>query len=393
MSLVRTLVVADETPWPRDTGYRQRLSGVLDGLAAAGPVSWVTFTPDPAAVPAPPPGLVADADAVPAPWLPRAARLLRAAAGPGPRWVAGRDWAPARAALPGLLARAPYDLVWFAHLEGWAGLGDLVPGPQVVDLDNLMSVVMRRRASTAARVARPVMALDAARWARLEERAARGAARLVVCSDVDAQRLGGRAVVVPNGYAPSGPVPARRPVAPPVLLLVASFDYPPNADAASWFARDVLPLVRRTVPDARLRLVGRTGGAHDVTELAGLAGVEVVGRVDDVAPELAGATAVVAPLLSGGGTRIKVLEAFAYGVPVAATSVGAEGLDAVPGRHLLVGDDPGSLARACVTLLTDPGTGERLAAEAARLHHDRFRWEAVVPTVTRLAQDVAGSRG
>jgi glycosyltransferase involved in cell wall biosynthesis len=105
-------------------------------------------------------------------------------------------------------------------------------------------------------------------------------------------------------------------------------------------------------------------------------------------PELARATAAVVPVRFGGGTRVKILEAFAHCVPVVTTTVGCEGIEVEPGRHLLIGDDAATFADACTRLLGDPALRARLAADGATLFEDRYRAERVRDTDAALASSV-----
>ena len=114
--------------------------------------------------------------------------------------------------------------------------------------------------------------------------------------------------------------------------------------------------------------------------------VSVVGRVPDMAAELAGVDLVVVPVRYGSGTRVKILEAFAQRIPVVSTSVGAEGIGAVDGVHLLVGDDAPALAEACVRLLTEPALRRSVADAAHHLFEERFCSDVVEGAVARLAR-------
>ncbi len=166
----------------------------------------------------------------------------------------------------------------------------------------------------------------------------------------------------------------------PHLALVGHMDYWPNADAAIWFARDILPLIRARHPDAVFAVVGANPGPN-VLALAKLPGVLVTGKVPDVRPYVAHAAAAVVPLRIARGIQNKVLEAMALGRPVVATPQAHEGVRAVPGRDLLVADTPASLAAAAIAVLdgAHPGlgaagrhaveTGYTWPASLARLDH------------------------
>src|SRR5262249_21666824 len=134
------------------------------------------------------------------------------------------------------------------------------------------------------------------------------------------------------------------------MLFVGHFGHPPNVDAVRFLVHDVLPRLGRRV---RLRIVGR-GVSPEVAALARPGTVEVVGTVPDVRPHLAAAAIVVAPVRFGTGMRGKVLEALAMGRPVVTTSVGAEGLGAVSGQHLVIADGAADVSAGVRRLLDDP---------------------------------------
>ena len=119
--------------------------------------------------------------------------------------------------------------------------------------------------------------------------------------------------------------------------------------------------------------------------------MEVVGPVDDVAAELAASDVFVAPLRAGSGVRVKLLEAFAHGIPVVATSVAAEGLEVVDGVHLAIADDAGSFAAATIALLEDPARRTRYAIAARRHVEERYDWRAICGQFESMLAGVAGT--
>jgi glycosyltransferase involved in cell wall biosynthesis len=143
----------------------------------------------------------------------------------------------------------------------------------------------------------------------------------------------------------------------------------------AYFLSEIFPLVRARVPQTRLRVTGRTQGV-DLARLP-LDGVELTGYVDDVRPVVAGSMAAVTPLRLGGGTRLKILEAMALGVPVVSTPKGVEGLDVQPGEHLLLGRTPAEFAEAVVRVLQDPALRQALAAQAVTHVRQRYDWEKI----------------
>ena len=404
---MRVLVAADEHPWPARSGYRQRLHWVLRTLAGHGRVDLLVARARPPVDPSDPPpdvplGRIEVVTAGRVTCSPPT-RALRWVTGARPRSLTGRDWSAARMTAVEWAGHG-YDVVWFSHSPLYLALKDLLPPPHVVDLDNLESSLLRHRrmrldptSSHSSRAPREVAragadALDERRWRRLESQIARTAAVTVVCSELDRRRLAHpRVRVLPNGYELS-PVtggtlgrPAAAEAGGEVLLFVGLQTYEPNRDAATFFAREVLPLVRARRPTARFRVVGRHGPAA-VAQLRGLPGVELVGEVPDIATELAAASISVVPIRFGGGTRIKVLEAFAHGVPVVSTTVGCEGLDVVDGVHLRVADGPEAFAAACCEMLEHRDRRTAMSAEAHALWDRRHRWTAVAPAVGEIIE-------
>jgi glycosyltransferase involved in cell wall biosynthesis len=173
------------------------------------------------------------------------------------------------------------------------------------------------------------------------------------------------------------------------LIFTGAFTYHANYEAASWFVNEVYPHVKVQYPAARLTITGDHAGlpfppAPDVT---------LTGFVADVRPLIAGAWAAIVPMRQGGGTRLKILEAMALGVPVIATSKGAEGLDAEPGRHLLVADEPAEFAETVVQLLRSPARRQSLVEEALHLVARRYDWQVVAPQFLALIDRVMSPRG
>jgi glycosyltransferase involved in cell wall biosynthesis len=165
------------------------------------------------------------------------------------------------------------------------------------------------------------------------------------------------------------------PAEPGRIATTGDYAWPPTADGLRFLVHDVFPRVRAVVRDARLSVIGRDppdlggGGSPD--------GVDVLGRVPDVRPEILRSALFVAPTRIGSGVRVKTLEALALGRPVVATSVGCSGIDVRPGEHLLVADDPDALAGHIVALLRDPERAARLGAAAAARVAERHAWSAL----------------
>jgi glycosyltransferase involved in cell wall biosynthesis len=244
---------------------------------------------------------------------------------------------------------------------------------------NLTDALLERQAETESGPRRLWRRRDA-RLARAEvDRSIGRVSQAFACSTDDAGEITRRwdvpCAVVPNGADVEhlASVAEDRQVAGR-LLFTGTMSYPPNAQAARWLVERVLPAIRARRPDVTLTIVGRDPPAA-VRQLAG-AGVTVTGRVPDLASHFAGAAVVVAPLLSGSGTKLKVLEAMAAGRPVVATTVGAEGIEARDGEHLRVADAPEEFAAAVAALLDDRAEAARIARNGRELVAGRYGWPA-----------------
>jgi glycosyltransferase involved in cell wall biosynthesis len=215
--------------------------------------------------------------------------------------------------------------------------------------------------------------------------------RVLLSSRLDARRLGApNAEVVVNTIPRPGDPVGKGAVGDPIeLLFQATFDYEPNVDGALWLASEVAPLIRSEIPGARIRLVGHETAA--VTALDHPPEVSVVGRVPSMEPELARADLIVVPIRFGSGTRLKILEAFAHRVPVVSTSIGAEGIDAEDGVHLLIADSPAEFAAACKLLCSMPPLRQRLVDAAEQLYLQRYTTSSATARVHELARELVPS--
>jgi polysaccharide biosynthesis protein PslH len=211
------------------------------------------------------------------------------------------------------------------------------------------------------------------------------AALRAVCPELDVRP-------VPNGVdlEPLHGPPVRQRAAR--LLFHGVLSYAPNVTAAGFLCRDVLPLVRREIPGARLSLVGRQPSPA-VAELADLPGVEVTGEVPSLEPAMSAARVYVCPMLSGTGIKNKLLEAFAYGLPSVATPLALQGLDVVAGRDVLVGEDAHELAAHVLSLLRDDDLAERVGAAGRRYVDANHHWDAVARRYLSLYVEAIAQHG
>ena len=291
---------------------------------------------------------------------------------------------PQMRALDRCLDRAPDAIV--AHR-----LGSMAPllmsrrtlPPIFFDLDDVEHVKAYRfgwRAGDVRRRLRFLTSVPALLWS--ETRAIERSYQTFVSSEVDRRRfarlgLGDKLRVVPN--AVTIPPVATLPVEP-TLLFLGTYIYQPNIEAAEWLLSEIWPRIIRAVPSARLLI----GGPHPerIPSYRTLsAGVEFLGFVEDLGELYRRSRVVCCPIRSGAGTRIKIIEAAAFGRPVVATTIGNEGLDLRDGEEVLLRDGTRGFAEACVQLLTDTELCERLAGAARLAIRRRYDRASVVATI------------
>jgi glycosyltransferase involved in cell wall biosynthesis len=225
--------------------------------------------------------------------------------------------------------------------------------------------------------------LQAKRMFDYEQYVCRTAAGIVAVSQADAELMrsmfGVPAVTaVPTGVDIDYFAPRPADVCTADLIFIGSMDWMPNSDGVLYFAREVLPLIRKRRPGCTVAIVGR----NPTSEITALAGqdtrIGVTGTVPDVRPYLWGSSISIVPLRIGGGTRLKIYEAMAASVPVVSTTIGAEGLDVQSPEHIRLADTPQEFADACLDLLSDERERIRMAQAASELVASRFSWDHVV---------------
>jgi len=219
---------------------------------------------------------------------------------------------------------------------------------------------------------------------RYEAMVCRQAEEVIVCSPADADALvrlvpGLKPIVVPNGvdtqrYRPGIVSPA--PLGTQALVFTGKMDFRPNVDAVLWFCSKVLPIIRQACPAAHFYIVGRDPHPR-LAPLAHMPGVTVTGFVEDARPYIAAAAVYVVPLLTGGGTRLKVLEAMAMGKAVVSTTLGCEGIHAAPGGDIVLADKADDFAMQVLALLGDQARCDELGRAARTFVEHHFDWQTV----------------
>jgi glycosyltransferase involved in cell wall biosynthesis len=395
------LAITSQAPWPLDTGGHLRTYHVMRQLAGRFslrllvPVVEISSAAQDALKSA-----AIDARFVQVGREGKAGQLanvLAAAVRSVPYVLYSRhDRSELRRALAEELGRRAWDVIYCDHLDSFVYVDDAPKQRVVGDLHNVYSLLARRTADEQGNpIVRAYLKREARLLDRMERRAARIADLLMTVSQQEQDHFRGigarRVEIVPNGvdvdrYA-ALPAAARR--GTPLVLYIGTMSWRSNAAAAIHLATSVMPAIRERIPDARLRIVGRDP-LPEVRELARDPHVDVTGTVPDVIPHLAEAHALAVPLESGGGTRLKILEAFAAGLPVVSTPVGAEGIDAVPNRDVIVTERAG-FADALASLLADPARAIALATAARAVVRAQYDWSAVGARAARAIENVTAS--
>ena len=184
-----------------------------------------------------------------------------------------------------------------------------------------------------------------------------------------------------------------RPDGRPGIVFTGSMDWLPNEDAIRWFTNEILPLVRRQVPDVSLTVVGRNPSSSLVEVGERDPSVVVTGRVPDVRPYMEHAQVYIVPIRIGGGTRLKIYEAMAMELPVVSTTIGAEGLPVSDGDEIVLRDEPVAFADAVVKLLKDKVAAKELGSRAAVTVREKYSWEKVADDFAVFCEKAVEQRG
>lgn len=395
MTKPTALVLAPEAPYPLTGGGSQRTASLLEYLAARFDVHAIFFRqpgdPDPAR--AVPPGKLAHAAVIDLPYhsTSKLARYSRNVS----RYVRNAPPLMDRfAGFPGDIGRAigngQYDLAILEHfwIAPYAQLIRPHARRLILDLHNIESTWYDSVASASG----PFEAIALRRFATasvaLERKWLPMFDAILVTSELDAALVRSaapkaRTVVYPNALQPI-PVPQRSEA--DEIAFSGNLEYAPNIGAVRFFADRIWPTLREGWPSVQWRIVGKNSQA--VAHLVqGDSRISLTGPIDDPIAELSRARVAVVPLLAGSGTRVKIIEAWAAGTPVVSTSIGAAGLDARNGEHLLIADQPEQFADAVSRLLASEAERALIGAAGRNLYEQRYTW----PVAWQSLENILGN--
>jgi sugar transferase (PEP-CTERM/EpsH1 system associated) len=409
------LQLAPRVCWPLDTGAKLRNYHLGRVLSEHASVSLLAFIHEgePAAIPHNPYEQIITVRRDPSYTL---TKILRGAIGSTPLPLLNYTTDPMRQALERILLENDFDIVQVEsiHLMGYLPILRAARSqPMVIcDWHNIESELISRYGEREGKMLRRVYARRTTKLLRLfEERALSEFDAHVTVSERDAERLRNlnsqaRIFVIENGVdaahysdeqlatahmtSRARPASSQAPI-PNRIVFVGSMDYHANIDGAVSFAREVWPRLREKRPDLSLTIVGKDP-SPEVRQLSSIPGIEVTGTVDDVRPYYSEAMAAIVPLKVGGGSRLKILEAMAAGVPVVSTTLGAEGLEVRHDENILIADTNEKMIGAIVSLVENQSQRNKVSDAARTLVSNRYDWATVGASLFQCYLDLLSAR-
>ena len=286
------------------------------------------------------------------------------------------------------LKQESYDVIMCDFLLTAAVIPWDVPCPKIIFTHNVEAVIWRRHYEVSRN---PVWKIISWREYRtmenMERRYLRQADHILTVSEADKQTFSefldpSRITVIQTGvdtdyFRPSCEQTEPSTEEPNSMVFTGSMDWLPNEDGIFYFAEQILPMVRKEIPNATLTVVGRKPSARLRALAEKNGGMEITGRVDDVRPYVDRSALYIVPLRVGGGTRIKIFEAMAMGKAVVSTSIGAEGLPVTHDANIVLADKSEEFARSVVSLLSDVTLRKRIGKTARALVEQNYSWATV----------------
>ena len=389
---MRVLYLSPRQSWPPVSGAKLRDYHLAKALGGRSQLTYVYFSDRAGEAPPDRFSFCEKLVAIPAPKMYTPEKIMRGLFGHWPLPVVNYTSPDMEKAVRTIANGPTFDLV---HLDSihMAAYVPLLPGARIVyNWHNIESELMSRYAEGISSLARKIYGhLTARRLAVLEKELLQTAFGHLVCSQREKDKLleiapKARVAVIENGVdAGAFPAVTGSGAGRKRLVYVGSMSYHANIDAAVWFTRTIWPEIHRRFPDWKLSLVG-SNPAPPVLELRGES-IEVTGTVPSVAPFYEDALAAIVPLRTGGGTRLKILEAMAAGVPVISSTLGAEGLAVSPGDDILIADREQTWVEALTSISSDEAQWKQIATAGRSLVESRYDWEALGKTLFETYRD------
>jgi glycosyltransferase involved in cell wall biosynthesis len=309
-----------------------------------------------------------------------------------------------------LVAEQRFELIHADQLSmaWWGQLAAQLAGPRhprtLLDEHNAIYLLTQRMADAEDNpLRRAIMTREARAFARYEAAMCQAFDALLTVTHEDREhllalfppdereRMAAKLTVVPICVDPEQVLPViHQNCGAPNILHLGTMFWPPNVHGVLWFAREVLPLIHQQVPEAQFVVVGKNP-PPEVQALAADPRVQVTGYVPDPMPYLERADTFVVPLHAGGGMRVKIVDAWLWGLPIVSTPIGAEGINVLDGETLLLCEDAPGFAQATVRLLTEPGLSRRLRVNGRAWVEKHYAWQKVYQQVDVVYAELLGS--
>ena len=406
--MARVLFLTQVLPYPLDSGAKIRQFHMLQFLATKHHVSLVSFVRDDNTAEhiARLRDVCESVHTIPMKRsaLRNARALVKGVLSSLPTLIARDDDRDMRRLISRLMLEDAFDLVHADQISmaGYglyarrAALSRRGQAPKcVLDMHNAMFLVLERLASDEpSTMKRWLLQREAKSMARYETTVCNAYDAVLTVTEVD------RSLLLRMDRAP-GPALARKLTAipisvdpeekarvghrdgPPTIIHLGTMFWPPNVAGVLWFARQVLPRIWEEAPEARFIVAGKDP-PQEVQKLAKDSRIQVTGYVPDPLPYLEQVDAFVVPLNAGGGMRVKILDAWLWGIPIIATPIGAEGIDLHDGENILIADSPGAFAEAVVRVLTDMALNRRMRAQGRAWVEANYAWRNVYRLVDQI---------
>ncbi len=325
--------------------------------------------------------------------------LLRSLATDQPFLIARDDVSAMHEKAAELVRQRPFeaihaDQLWMASYALAAAEAAAARPRLILDQHNAMFLVPQRLAESNSGLRHLFLSRESSKLRHYESETCKKFDDIVWVTSEDQAAVGlrsdGRDVrwhehVIPICVDPTSQSIIARGPAPFRITFLGGLHWPPNASGINWFAQEIWPSVRAQCPDAVLTIIGKS----PPPELSEVEGCEVTGYVADPSAYLVETAAFVVPLWAGGGMRVKVLDAWNWGLPVVATTIGAEGIRYTPGQDLLIADDPAEFAAAVIRVWRDRSLADSLVEAGRLVVEQNYDWR----TVYCRWDDIYGAEG